>query len=162
MGDQISIPRSYSGKIGVADVNNSIKRTHSLKLLQATNSTTGQFLGNSTTAPALFARNVTLEKVIYSFWLQSTATTGTTLLQFSVMDGATTLYVSPYLNDTTQLVTTGWYEGESGDATKLDGSLSVTAGTSSSKIWVYIPNNSPAAQVKKLNIWLRYREAVDS
>jgi len=124
MGDQVSIPRSYSGKIGVADVNNSIKRSHAIKLIQATNSTTGNFLGNSTTAPALFARNVTVEKAIYSFYLSSTATTGTTLLSFTIMDGASTIYASPKVNSTTQLASTGWYEGESADGTKLDGALS--------------------------------------
>jgi len=155
MGDKLTIPRSFAGKIGVEDVNDSIKRTHAMKLLQATNSTTGQFLGNSTTAPALFARNVTLEKVLFSFYLKSTATTGTTLLAFRVMKGASTIYQSLKYNSTAQMAAaTTWYN--------VEGTPLITDISSSDGIYVYITTNSPAAQVKKLNIWLRFKERQDS
>ena len=154
MGDKITIPRSYAGKIGVADCQDSIMREHSLLLLQVTNSTTGKFLGNSTTAPTLFARNVTLEKVMFSFWLQSTATTGTTLLAFRIMKGDSTIYQSKKINSTTQLSTTGWWN--------YSGTPTITNLSSSDGIYVYITSNSPAAQVKKLQIRLRFKERLDS
>lgn len=158
MSDKVAIPRSFAGAIGVADVNDSIKRTHAMKLLQVTNSTTGQFLGNSTTAPTLFARNVTIEKVICSFWLQSTATTGTTLFAFNIYDGASTVFSSKKLNSTTQLSTTGWYS----KAGATLGALSKVNLTSASKVWLHITSNSPTAQVKKANIWIRFKERADS
>ena len=154
MSDKVTIPRTFAGKLGVADVEDSIKRTHFMELLSPANSTTGKFLGNSTTAMSPFARNVTLEKVLYSFYLKSTATTGTTLLAFRLMNGGLTIYQSPKHNSTTQLSTTGWYQ--------FSATPTITSMSSSDKIYVYITSNSPAAQVKKLNIRLRFKEALDS
>lgn len=158
MGDKLTIPRTFAGKLGVADVNDSIKRTHAMAMPFIANSTTGEIFGNTTTAPNLFARNVTLEQVIVSFFLQSTATTGTTLLAFRLMNGATTVFQSKKFNSTAQLPTTGWINKAGTNA----GTLSVTNLSATDKLSLVIDTNSPAAQVKKLNIWLRYKEREDT
>lgn len=158
MGDKVSIPRSYAGKIGVADVNDSIARTHAMYLGFIANSTTGQVFGNTTTAPNLFARNVTLEKVIACFALASTATTGTTLLSFRLMNGASTVFQSKKFNSTTQLATVGWVVKDATDA----GAFSITSLAATDTLSLEIDTNSPAAQVKKLSIWLRFKEREDS
>jgi hypothetical protein len=102
----------------------------------------------------LFARNVTLEKVLFSFYLKSTATTGTTLLAFAVMKGASTIYLSTRYNSTAQLATTGWRT--------VEGTPLITSLDSSDGIYVHITTNSPAAQVKKMEIRLRFKERQDS
>jgi len=154
MGDKLTIPRSFAGKLGTEDVRDSIKRAHAMELLKVTNSTTGKFLGNSTTAPSLFARNVTLEKVLFSFHLVTTATTGDTVLAFALMKGASTIYLSPRYNSTAQLATTGWYN--------VEGTPLITDLNASDGVYVHITTNAPTAEIKKLSIHLRFKERQDS
>ena len=153
MGDKLTIPRSFAGALGVADVADSIKRSQ-YQFPHIANSTTGDIVE----VDGLFPRNATLERVICSFYLKSTATTGTTLLSFRLMNGASTVFQSKKFNSTTILPTTGWITKSGSDA----GSFSITSMTSSDKLKLVVDTNSPAAQVKKLNIILRYKEALDS
>lgn len=158
MGDKVTIPRSFAGAMGVADVEDSIKRTHAMLLPSVGDTSTGAVMGNGTTAPSLFARNVTLEKVIASFKLVSTATTGTTILAFRLMNGASTVFQSIKLNSTTQLPTTGWISKSGTDL----GTLNITNLSATDKLALIIDTNGPGSQVNKLNIWLRFKEREDS
>ena len=92
MGDSITIPRTFAGLIGVADVQNSVKR-HYLNIPINQNDSTGVVFGGSgTTGFNFFQRNVTLEKFLIT-GRSNTTLAETTVVKANVFGpGTTTLF----------------------------------------------------------------------
>lgn len=106
MGDRVSIPRSFSGNIGVEDALPSIRRHYMpLPLAAPLNTTTtgGMFGGDSnTTGIAWLARNITLERLFVVGFKQTTVNNNTTLTRLVMhKNGASTLFDLVITNSTT-------------------------------------------------------------
>ena len=127
MSDKVTIPRSYAGQIGVADVTNAVKRHYVPLHIRAANNntTTGiMFGGNGTTAPSIFERNVTLERLIVTGRTRTTIGGKTTIFYGRLMNGASTLFNLAISSATT--VSERWHNkstlpaiAHAGAATKL-------------------------------------------
>jgi len=108
MGDKVQIPRSFSDNIGVADVQNSLKRHYFSVPLRApqNNTTTGIMFGtdSNTTGIPFFQRNLTMERFYVTGFMNTTVNNSTTLLTAQVFkNGASTVFELNIRNSTTQL-----------------------------------------------------------
>jgi hypothetical protein len=102
MGDRVQIPRSFSDRIGVADVQNSLRR-HYVPNFWTGELTTGviwpgpNVIGQvhtttieGTNGIAFFQRNAVVERVHCAAYTQTTSS-GTTQHQIDIMGGGTTI-----------------------------------------------------------------------
>jgi hypothetical protein len=152
MGDRVTIPRTMAGLIGVADVQNSVKRHYlaiPLNHLGTTSRTV--FGGNSTTGLPFFQRNVTFEKLYATAWVTTTVaqTTGVILRVYA---GATTVFDLNLSCATT--ISERWVAGSTAPNT---GNANVG---SSSRIRLRKARNNTAW--KRLSVVAVFREALDS
>lgn len=134
MGDGVTIPRSYAGSIGAADVTNCIKR----KVIVVGMGTTGKLLGNSTTG-FNFQRGQILEKVTLSC-----LKAGTTACTMSIMKNGSTAASS------TMGTTAGWHNKEV--------TPTIAAYASTDNLWLYTASFGAAT---KIRVVLEFREAVE-
>lgn len=110
MSDKITIPRTFAGQIGVADVTPAVKRHYIPIPLRdpRNNTTTGiQFGGNGTTAPTILERNATLERFIVTGQTRTTIGGKTTIFYGRLMNGASTLFNITLSSSTT--VSERWF-----------------------------------------------------
>jgi len=154
MGDQISIPRSFAGNIGVADVENSLRRHYFPVPLfaPANDTTTGCMFGveSNTTGIPFFERNVYLEKIYASGFKRTTVNGETTLLTVRVMkNGVSTVFDLTIDNSTT--LGQRWHSG----STNAD----INNLSNTDKLSVSIPTRN---EMTKLSVVMVFRERVDS
>lgn len=154
MGDQLTIPRSYAGVIGVADVTNAINRKIlNIPILHPrNNTTTGNQWGadSNTTGIPLFARNATLEKIFVTGFKATTVNAKTTLLYaYMLRNGASTAFTFVLRNSTTL--------GERWHATSTAPRLPNATSTDKYQLRIVTRN-----QMTQLAFTLRYRERIDS
>jgi len=107
MGDRVSIPRSFSGLIGVADTEESVRRHYfPVPLIHPkNNTTTGPMFGgdSNTTGAPFFQRNAIFERVLVTGFMRTTVNSSTTLLTLNVMgNGVSTIFSITLRNSTTQ------------------------------------------------------------
>ncbi len=153
MGDKITIPRSWADKLGIADVKDSLRRKILTLPVFPAGTTTGFILGNTTTAPKLFERNIIIEKMNLQFFLASTATTGTTLLSLILYKNASVAWTSKKINSTTQIATTGWQDKE-------ETSFTITNFGASDRVALEVKTRTNA--IDRLSVILTYKEALDT
>ena len=152
MGDKVTIPRTMAGLMGVADVQNSIKRHYfPIPLNHLGTTSRVVFGGNSTTGLPFFERNVTFEKLYAPSWVTTTVaeTTGVILRVFA---GATTVFDLNLSCATT--ITERWVAGSTAPV-----SGNATVG-STSLIRLHKARNNTSW--KRLSIVAVFREALDS
>jgi len=154
MSDGVSIPRSFSGQIGVSDSLPSIRRHYfTIPLLYPkNNSTTGIMFGSdsNTTGIPFLQRNATFEKLYVSTFQGTTINTKTTFLKMQVFkNGVSTVFDLAIANSTT--IGERYY---SGSTTPV-----ITNLLSTDRISVRVPVRN---QATKLTAVLVFRERADS
>jgi hypothetical protein len=153
MSDKISVPRTFAGALGAADVMNSVKRKFlSVPVIDSTT----YCYGNSTTGGMKFARNATIEKVIVNFYSNGT-TTNAKHLYLRIRKNASTAVTSPIYGTTGAhwSATTGWKRMEYTPV-----SAAVGAFTSSDRLVAQIEHHRDS--VSRIAVTIQYLEALDS
>jgi hypothetical protein len=155
MGDRVTIPRTLAGLIGVADVQDSIRRKQIKVPLM---DTTWRFLGNNTTGGIKFPRNVVIERG-YLSWHMARTTSHVHKFRLRVFKNGSTMMYSGAVphNTTANLVgaTTGWKANEIVPLTSALASL-----TSADRITVDVTHHTDATT--RTALILEYREDLDA
>lgn len=155
MGDSITIPRSYAGSFGVADVLPSVRRhVIPLPLLNSQAPTTGFIWGgdNATTGFSFFERNVTAERLHAVCYCSTTYGRGSTMCVLSLLRNASTVFSLPVYHN----ATTAPALRQANDTTAR-----LTSVISSTDILrLYFANTSN--RVLRLGVTLTVKEALDS
>jgi len=154
MGDRITIPRTMAGLIGVADVQNSIRR----KYIEIDISpTTARHFGNNTTGGIKFDRPITLERCYVSKRLVGGTTSHTAKFFLAVFKNASTVFRTGTVpwGSTGKLwgATTGW---KCDELTPLSNAVALILDTD--RLTVNVPNHTTQDRIKLV---LQFREELD-
>lgn len=153
MGDKVSIPRSYAGELGVADVQNSLRRRYiALPLLNGQAPTTGFIWGgNGTTGISPFERNVIIERMHAVAYCSTSFGGGSTLCVLSLFRNSSTMVSLPV------------YAGTTGSAMYAANDTTARLATVcdfNDNMRLYLANT--VNRVLRLSVVLTLREALDS
>jgi hypothetical protein len=154
MGDRVTIPRSFAGTIGVADVQNSLRRHYFPVPLRCpnNNTTTGIMFGgdSNTTGIPFFERNITFEKVYAVGFKRTTVNAETTLLTVQVFKNGVSTVAAFTIDNSTTL-------GERVHAGSTNATIANLISTD--KLSVRIPTRN---QMTRLSVVCVFCERVDS
>lgn len=145
MGDQVTIPRTFAGAIGVADVTSAVKRKY---LTFGMPSTTGRLLGDATTGGFLFQRGQVFEKMTVNYHAGSTTTN--IKFQLRAMKNGSAAASATYGSAVVQCTTTGWKSKEI--------TPTIAAFTAADRFWLDF--TAHPATTLKVSVILEFREAV--
>jgi hypothetical protein len=147
MSDALTIPRTYAGQVGAADVTDCVKRKFiCVDFLP----TTGRMYGNGTTGGYLYQRPQVVEKLTLLYHAAGT-TTNTAKFRLRAMKNASILAASSVIGSATKhCTTTGWK--------RVEITPSITSILATDRLWFEVTHHT--AGQTGISVVLETKEAV--